>query len=137
MRYWALDLLRCLNCKSFPLEIVVLESEEEEVDTTNLRFPLCKNYCGYLKKPIVSGASYPCEKCLRVNVKTAVLYCPKCNYWYPVRNGIVYMLPDKRRRAESDLEFLAKYRDRLPPEVVERGKPFNLAGQGQAPQKER
>ena len=127
MRYWGLDYLRCLYCKNFPLEIVILDSREEDVDTSGLEFPLCKNYCAYLKEEVKPGKQYPCEKCLRVAINEAVLYCPKCKRWYPVRNGIVYMLRDGKRREESDKEFLRKWRDKLPEEILREGKPYNIA----------
>ncbi len=127
MRYWGLDYLVCVHCKNFPLKIIVLDAKEEDVDTTGLEFPLCKNYCGFLDKNIVSGEKYPCEKCLRIAIREAILYCPKCKRWYPVKNGIVYMLRDNKRREENDKEFLRKWREKIPEEILREGKPYNLA----------
>ncbi|MGC9011868.1 Trm112 family protein [Thermogladius sp.] len=127
MRYWGVDFIRCVECKYHPLQLVVLESEEQDVDVTGLEFPICRNYCAYLNKPVVKGEQYPCDRCLRVGIKTGVLYCPNCGRWYPIKNGIVYLLPDKKRKAESDLKFLEAYRDKLPSHVVYEGKPFNLS----------
>jgi len=127
MRYWGLDYLRCLYCKSFPLEIIVLESREEDVDTTGLEFPLCRNYCSYLRESVVQNKTYPCAECLRIAISEAILYCSKCKHWYPVKNGIVYMLRDNKRRAESDKEFLRKWREKIPVEILREGLPFNIA----------
>ncbi len=127
MRYWALDFIQCINCKNYPLKLIPIETVEQEVDTKGLEFPLCKNYCGFLGEKIVYGKNYPCSKCMRIGIKTGILYCPKCKHWYPIRNGILYMLKDSKRKKESDKEFLRKYRDKIPREILLEGKPYNLA----------
>lgn len=127
MRYWGLDVLKCINCKRFPLEMYVIEEERQNVDTSGIEKPLCKEFCGFLKAKIEPSAEYPCDECLRIGIKTAVLYCPDCKHWYPVRDGIVVMLTDNKRKRERDLDFLRKYADKIPEHIVREGKPFNLA----------
>lgn len=127
MRYWGLDYITCVHCKNFPLKIIVLDMRKENVDTSGLEFPLCRNYCGYLGENIVSNKKYPCEECLRIAINEAVLYCSKCKRWYPVKNGIVYMLRDNKRRPGSDKEFLKKWREKIPREILLEGKPYNLS----------
>lgn len=129
MRYWGLDVLKCVHCKNFPLEIYIIEEEKQDVDVSNLEMPLCKSYCGYLKENIQRGKEYPCGECLRVAIRTAVLYCPSCKHWYPVRNGIVVMLTNSKRKVERDLDFLKTYRDKIPMFILYEGKPVNLAGE--------
>ncbi|MEM1628128.1 MAG: Trm112 family protein [Desulfurococcaceae archaeon] len=126
MRYWGLDIVRCVHCKNFPLEIIVIESEKQNIDVSGIQTPLCKSYCGYLKENVQSSKEYPCLDCLKTGIKTAVLYCPECKRWYPVRDGIVHLLTDNRRKKERDLEFLRKYKDHIPKYILEEGKPFNL-----------
>lgn len=126
MRYWGLDILRCVNCKSFPLEMYVIEQEKQDIDTSNMTKPLCREYCGYLKTPVKSGLEYPCDDCLKTGIKTAVLYCSSCRHWYPVRNGIVVMLTDNKRKLEKDIEFLKTYKDKIPEFILREGKPVNL-----------
>ncbi|WP_448577722.1 Trm112 family protein [Thermosphaera sp.] len=127
MRYWGIDFIRCVHCKHHPLEIIVLESEVQNIDTSNMDFPLCKTYCAYLKKEVKPSEQYPCGECLKTGIKTAVLYCPNCNRWYPVKEGIVYLLTDNRRKPESDKKFLQTFRDKLPAAIVEKGLPYNLS----------
>ncbi len=128
MRYWALDILACVYCKHHPLKLVVFKKEEEDVETEDIPIPYCKTYCGYLGEKIVKEKEYPCRKCLRIEVIEGILYCPNCLHWYPIKNGIVIMLPDDKRRKESDLEFLRKYKDKVPREILEEGKPYSLYG---------
>lgn len=131
MRYWGLDVLKCVNCKSYPLEIYVIEQETQNVDTSSLETPFCKVYCGFLRESIQQGKNYPCRECIKVAVKTAVLYCRSCKHWYPVRNGIVVMLTDNKRKLDKDLDFLRTHSDKIPDFILKEGLPINLAGKKQ------
>ena len=55
-----------------------------------------------------------------------IVVCQKCLRWYPIIDEIPHMLPDELRKREEDVGFLEKYRDRIPSEVLQQGKPFNL-----------
>ncbi len=55
-----------------------------------------------------------------------VLLCGKCKRFYPIIDEIPVMLPDGLRNRKEDLEFLNRWRSRLPRSVVEEGKPWNL-----------
>jgi uncharacterized protein len=54
------------------------------------------------------------------------LVCTECNRYYPIIEEIPIMLPDDLRNKNEDLEFLGKYRDRLPDKIVKQGKPVHL-----------
>ena len=45
----------------------------------------------------------------------------------PIIDEIPVMLPDDLRNKKEDLEFLTKWKDRLPKETVASGKPVNLS----------
>jgi len=53
-----------------------------------------------------------------------VLLCGKCKRFYPIIDEIPVMLPDGLRNRKEDLEFLNRWRSRLPRSVVEEGKPL-------------
>jgi uncharacterized protein YbaR (Trm112 family) len=55
-----------------------------------------------------------------------VLVCSSCNRFYPIIDEIPVMLPDDLRNRNEDLEFLTKYKDRLPEKVIHQGKPYHL-----------
>jgi len=94
-----MEILACPIDKHHPLELYVFE-EREEVDREG------KPY-----KEIVYG----------------VLYCPKCGRYYPIDDEIPIMLPDELRDKKEDLNFLRKWKDKMPEKIWRDGKPFNLS----------
>ncbi len=64
-----------------------------------------------------------------VEVEEGLLRCPRCGRWYPIGSAvetIPELMPDDLRERERDLEWLAKWKDRLPEDVLKEGKPFTL-----------
>lgn len=59
-------------------------------------------------------------------VTSGVITCPKCGRYYPIIDEIPHMLPDELREREEDLQFLNKWKAKLPEKVLAEGKPFNL-----------
>jgi uncharacterized protein YbaR (Trm112 family) len=55
-----------------------------------------------------------------------VIVCPKCLRWYPIRDEIPELLPDELRKENGDLQFLKKWKAKMPEKVVYEGKPFSL-----------
>lgn len=129
MRYWGLDVLKCVHCKKFPLEIHIIESTRQDIDVSGVEIPFCKTYCGYLRENIQAGREYPCRECMQIGIKTAVIYCTDCKRWYPVRDGIVVMLTDSKRKTERDLDFLKTHRDKIPDFILREGRPVNLSSE--------
>jgi len=58
-----------------------------------------------------------------------LIVCPKCNRFYPIIDEIPHMLPDELRNKDDDLNFLRKWRDKVPEKILREGKPFNLASE--------
>jgi len=64
-----------------------------------------------------------------VEVEEGLLRCPECGRWYPIGSAvetIPELMPDDLREKERDLEWLAKWKDKVPEEVLTEGKPFTL-----------
>lgn len=59
-------------------------------------------------------------------IAEGALLCSKCQRFYPIINEIPVMLPDDLRRREEDLEFLRRWSEKLPEQVVYEGKPNHL-----------
>ncbi len=60
-------------------------------------------------------------------IEEGILFCPSCYRWYPIIEAIPHMLPDDLREEGEEIEFLRKYRELIPPHILQRGKPFNIA----------
>jgi uncharacterized protein YbaR (Trm112 family) len=62
------------------------------------------------------------------NVKEGVLFCTKCNRYYPIIDEIPIMLPDELRKEKKDrdIEFLKKWRGKIPDKVIKQGNPWHL-----------
>jgi uncharacterized protein len=60
-------------------------------------------------------------------VVDGALLCEACGRFYPIIDEIPVMLPDELRNKKEDLEFLGKWKDRLPKETLTAGKPVNLS----------
>lgn len=127
MKYRLLDLLACPICKRFPLELYVLEEKVYDRKVEIDRIPYCEEYCGLLRRYVKELESPPCTECFKKEVVTGVLYCTKCGRWYPIIDEIPRMLPDDLRDVKADLDFLEKFKDKLPEKIVYEGKPFKLA----------
>jgi len=59
-------------------------------------------------------------------VTDGVIVCSKCLRWYPIIDEIPHMLPDELRDANEDKSFLKRWKEKVPCNVLEEGKPFNL-----------
>jgi uncharacterized protein len=61
-------------------------------------------------------------------VKEGILFCTKCNRYYPIIDEIPVMLPDelRERRKAQDIEFLRKWQNRIPDKVIRHGNPWHL-----------
>lgn len=59
-------------------------------------------------------------------IDEGAIVCSNCKRWYPIIEAIPHMLPDELRKADEDLSFMERWKEKLPKEIVEKGKPFNL-----------
>ncbi len=132
MKYRLLDLLACPIDKDFPLKLIVFQEEERSIEFKHGSV-ICELYCG-LKAAYVKDSSLSaeeCNKCMKREILNGILICSKCNRWYPIVDEIPQLLPDELRESNEDLSFLRKYAEKIPKNVLEEGKPFNLVATGE------
>jgi len=55
--------------------------------------------------------------------------CDGCGRWYPIEEEIPRLLPDDLRKPNEDVEFLRKWKEKIPEKVLKEGKPFSLKEQ--------
>ncbi len=80
-----------------------------------LACPICKHH------PLDLAAFEEKEE-----IEEGILICKNCSRWYPIIETIPHMLPDELRDAKEDLDFLNKWKEKIPASVLKNGKPFNL-----------
>lgn len=64
-----------------------------------------------------------------VEVEEGLIRCPECGRWYPIGSAVATipeLMPDDLREEERDMEFLKKWKSKLPEIVKTEGKPFSL-----------
>ncbi len=125
MKYSLINIIACPMCKNFPLKVIVF-SERTYSRNIAVEKPFCDLYCG-LRGKYVKEADTPCEECLKIEVVDGIIVCDKCLRWYPIIDEIPRMLPDDLRKEAEDKDFLRKYSDKIPKEVLENGRPYNLS----------
>lgn len=62
-----------------------------------------------------------------LEVKEGLLVCSECNRWFPIGRaveGIPELMPDDLREREDELEWIKKWKEKIPEAVIEKGKPF-------------
>ncbi|HXG06332.1 MAG TPA: Trm112 family protein [Nitrososphaera sp.] len=61
-------------------------------------------------------------------VKEGVLFCNKCNRYYPIIDEIPVMLPDEIRKEKKnmDIELLRKWQGKIPDKIIKQGNPWHL-----------
>ncbi|MCK4287386.1 MAG: hypothetical protein KAX18_14340 [Candidatus Lokiarchaeota archaeon] len=64
---------------------------------------------------------------VETEIDSGLLFCNKCNRWYPIIETIPQMLPDEYRNKEKEIEFLKINKNLLDEEFLNQDlKPFNL-----------
>lgn len=60
------------------------------------------------------------------NIEQGVLYCRKCNRFYPIIDEIPIMLPDEFRSEEVEKKFLIDNKERLPGKIINNALPWHI-----------
>ena len=64
---------------------------------------------------------------LEIEIKSGILFCKKCERWYPIIETIPQMLPDNYRDKKKEIEFLKNNKNLLNKEFFYQDlKPFNI-----------
>jgi len=64
---------------------------------------------------------------IETEIESGLLFCEKCNRWFPIVEGIPQMLPDEYRDEEKDTQFLKTNKNLLDDEFLKQDlKPFKL-----------
>lgn len=91
-----LTYLQCIKCRHDPFDLIELETK-----------------------------SMDNEKDIIV-IENGILFCSNCNYFYPIIEGIPIILPDDLRDKNKDIEFLKKWKLKIPEKIIKEGNPWHL-----------
>jgi uncharacterized protein YbaR (Trm112 family) len=61
-----------------------------------------------------------------LTIEEGILYCSKCNRFYPIIDEIPIMLPDELRDRDKDMKFLQKWRDKIPSKIISDPRPYQI-----------
>ncbi len=95
----------------------------------------CRRFRPRLKRRLMEILACPIDKHYplelhvfeeKEEITEGLLVCTQCDRWYPISDEIPQMLPDDLREAKEDLEWLRKWKERIPERVLAQGKPFRL-----------
>ena len=110
MRKSLLDILACPIDKNYPLELF-------EIVTKTLN-DTSKNH----HNDLINSSNDDKE----IIINEGILFCSKCSRYYPIIEEIPIMLPDELREKNKDLEFLQRWRDKIPEKIIKYGNPWSL-----------
>ncbi len=129
-----LDILACPIDKNYPLELIELNVKELEKDHKIKEYfdsfnPNENN--SFVKINNDNNGKIKEAKEIEQNAKViividGILYCKKCSRFYPIIDEIPIMLPDELREKEKDLQFLTKWKDSIPGEILTNSNPWHL-----------
>ena len=129
-----LDILACPIDKNYPLELIELNVKELEKDHKIKEYFASFNpneNNSIVKINNDNNDKIKEAKEIEQNAKViividGILYCKKCSRFYPIIDEIPIMLPDELREKEKDLQFLTKWKDSIPGEILTNSNPWHL-----------
>lgn len=132
MKKHMLDILACPIDKNYPLDLIELnvkELEKEFLKENNHPINTEEEQNNTIKKNNRDKVNQENE--IKDNEKVIViidgiLYCKKCSRFYPIIDEIPIMLPDELREKENDLQFLKKWKNCIPEDILKNSNPWHL-----------
>lgn len=117
-----LDILACPMDKNYPLDLIELHVKELENDDKKTK----KNNLTVNQEINNIRAEVNKDKDKVIVIIEGILYCKKCLRFYPIVDEIPIMLPDELREKEKDLEFLNKWKNNIPQDILKNANPWHL-----------
>ena len=128
MKYRLMDILACPYDKHFPLKLYIFKVNKYEDREVKFKSkPACELYCSFKGVEVKELKEEPeCEECIKYEIDSGLLYCEECERWYPIIEEIPVLLPDDLRKKDEDLDFLRKFKDKIPEKILKEGRPWGL-----------
>jgi uncharacterized protein YbaR (Trm112 family) len=127
-----LEILVCPFDKVTPLELIEFESAsdsqaqtiEGEKSVPNISDPARPNHSTHITRE--KAHSFQNETLQQTEiVYEGLLLCKSCQRFYPIVEEIPIILPDELRDKKKDIEFLNKWKERIPVDLLTNLKPWS------------
>lgn len=115
MKYRLMDILACPMCRNFPLRLIVFSRDSRYSVKETMR---CELYCSYHDGLIEQLKETNCKECYSFEITDGLLICQRCGRWYAIIDEIPIMLPDNFRDRKREREFVERWGDKIPPEIL-------------------
>src|SRR5680860_854968 len=132
MKKHMLDILACPIDKNYPLELIELNVKDLEKEFLKENNYLInneeeqKNSIKKNKRDKVNQENEIKDNEKVIVIIDGILYCKKCSRFYPIIDEIPIMLPDELREKEKDIQFLKKWKDCIPEDILKNSNPWHL-----------
>jgi len=125
-----LDILACPMDKNYPLDLIELHVKEFENDNSSGETNFVKDDKNSKKNNLLINQENDIRgeenKDKIIVIIEGILYCQKCLRFYPIIDEIPIMLPDELREKEKDLEFLNRWKNNIPQNILNNANPWHL-----------
>ncbi len=118
VKYRLANYLMCPICKTYPLELTIFK--EVVVEDRDIQVNPCDYYCAYLDKREAEIVDPPCRECMKHEIIDGYYRCGSCGEWYPIIDKIAIMHHGEYRPKKAIREFIERYRDKIPSELIQR-----------------
>jgi uncharacterized protein len=132
MKKHMLDILACPIDKNYPLDLIELNVKDLEKEYLRENNHSIKNEDEQNniqkknKKDKVKQEDEIEDNEKVIVIIDGILYCKNCSRFYPIIDEIPIMLPDELREKEKDIQFLKKWKNYIPEEILKNSNPWHL-----------
>jgi uncharacterized protein len=132
MKKHMLDILACPIDKNYPLDLIELNVKDLEKEYLRENNHSIKNEDEQNniqkknKKDKVKQEDEIEDNEKVIVIIDGILYCKNCSRFYPIIDEIPIMLPDELREKEKDIQFLKKWKNYIPEQILKNSNPWHL-----------
>jgi uncharacterized protein YbaR (Trm112 family) len=113
--------------KYYPLELIELDIKEiKENNFNNKSLSEDDKKNKDIQKRLENSSKADVDIDYLVIINEGILYCKKCSRFYPIIDEIPILLPDELREKEKEIEFLNKWKNNIPQQILHNAHPWHL-----------
>ncbi len=123
-----LDILACPLDKNYPLELFEFNTKEIHAKNNEdqQHRPSPQKIDNKFNDKIEQNENTTTTTDITTVIIDGMLYCNKCNRFYPIVEEIPILLPDDLRDKNKDIEFLNKWKNKISKDILGKLKPWSI-----------